>query len=64
MGSADKIIRLIAAVIIAILFFTGVVEGTLGIILLIVAGILVLTSLVGYCGAYTLLGISTCKKKK
>jgi uncharacterized membrane protein YtjA (UPF0391 family) len=63
-GTADKIIRILIAVIIAVLFFTGVVSGTAGIVLLIFAGVLVLTSLVSFCGLYTLFGITTCPKKK
>ena len=64
MGIADRIIRVITAAIIAILFFTGVIEGTLGIVLLVVAGIFVLTSLVGLCPLYLPFGIRTCAVKK
>lgn len=62
-GNTDKIIRFIIAAIIAILFFTNVIQGTLGVILLIFAGILVVTSLISFCGLYTIFGISTCRKK-
>ena len=61
-GTIDKIIRLILAAIIIILFVTHVIAGTFGIILLIVAAILALTSLIGICPLYLLFGISTCKK--
>lgn len=64
MGSADRIIRLIIAAVIAILFFTNVITGTLGIILLILGGVFVLTSLVGFCPLYLPLGINTCAKKE
>ena len=63
MGSADKITRLILAAIVAILYFTNVITGTLGIILLIVAGVFVLTSLISFCPLYTPFGINTCKTK-
>ena len=63
-GTADKLIRLVIAAIIAILFFLEVITGTLGLVLLVVAGILVLTSLISFCGLYTLLGINTCHNKK
>lgn len=63
MGSADKIIRVIVAAIIAILYFTGVIPGTLGIVLLILAGVFVLTSLISFCPLYFPFGISTCKSK-
>lgn len=64
MGSADRIIRLIIAAVIAILFFTNVITGTLGIILLILSSVFVLTSLVGFCPLYTLVGVNTCSKEK
>ncbi len=60
-GSIDKVIRFLVAALIAVLFFTKVITGTIGIILLVFAGILVLTALVGFCGLYSLFGISTCK---
>ncbi|MFD1166808.1 DUF2892 domain-containing protein [Sphingobacterium daejeonense] len=63
MGPQDKTIRIIIALIIAVLFFTKVITGTLAIVLLVVAGIFILTSLIGYCPIYSIFGISTCKKK-
>ncbi|GGE28418.1 YgaP family membrane protein [Sphingobacterium cellulitidis] len=62
MGSQDKLIRIIIAIIIAILYFTNVISGTLAIVLLVVAGIFILTSIIGICPIYSILGISTCKK--
>lgn len=62
-GSVDKIIRLLIAAVIVILFLTKVITGTLGIILLVVAGVMVVTSLVSFCGFYAIFGISTCKAK-
>lgn len=63
MGSADRIIRLLAAVLIAVLFFTGTIGGTLGTILLIVAVVFALTSLVSFCPLYPLMGLNTCKRE-
>jgi hypothetical protein len=62
MGSLDRIIRLAIVVIIAILYFTGVISGTWAIILGILALILLITSLVSTCPLYMLFGISTRKK--
>jgi hypothetical protein len=62
LGSADKIIRLILSGIIAFLYFTGIVGGTVGIVLMIVAGVLTLTTVINFCPLYFLFGISTCKK--
>lgn len=64
MGNADRIIRVIVAVIIAALYFTNVITGTLGIVLLALAGIFVLTSLVSFCPLYAPFGLSTCKVKE
>jgi hypothetical protein len=64
MGNADRIIRIILAAVIAILYFTDVVTGTLGIVLLVLALVFVLTSLVGFCPLYLLFGISTCSSSK
>jgi hypothetical protein len=64
MGLADRIIRIIIAAVIAVLFFTNVISGTLGIILLVLAGVFVLTSMISFCPLYTLVGASTCPKEK
>lgn len=64
MGSADKIIRLLLAAVFAVLYFTGTVTGTVGIILLVLGGVFVLTSLISFCPLYPIFGISTCPAKK
>jgi hypothetical protein len=63
MGSTDKIIRILIAVVIAILYFTGTITGTLGTVLLIVGIIFLLTSFISFCPLYAPFGLSTCKKK-
>lgn len=64
MGSVDKIIRIVVAILFAVLYFTGVVPGTLGIILMVLAVVFVLTSFISFCPLYLPLGINTCKKKE
>jgi len=64
MGSADRIIRVIIAAIVSILYFTGTISGTLGIVLLVLAGIFVLTSVISFCPLYAPFGIKTCKIKE
>jgi hypothetical protein len=61
-GNIDKIIRLSIAAIILVLFLTDVVTGTLGIVLLVLAGVFTLTSLIGFCPSYVPIGATTCKK--
>lgn len=60
MGSTDKTIRIILAVVFAGLFFSGTVTGLFGYILLALGGIFVLTSLFNFCPIYALVGVSTC----
>ncbi len=64
MGTTDKIIRLIVAAIFAALYFTNTVTGTIGIVLLVLAGIFVLTSLISVCPLYSMFGISSCPVEK
>ncbi|MBP6532188.1 MAG: DUF2892 domain-containing protein [Bacteroidia bacterium] len=61
MGSTDKIIRTIIALVIAGLYFGNVITGTLGIVLLIFAVVFLLTSLISFCPLYTIIGVNTCK---
>lgn len=62
MGSADRVIRVLIALVIAGLYFSKIISGTVAIVLLVVAGIFLLTSLIGSCPLYSVLGIRTCKK--
>jgi hypothetical protein len=64
MGTIDKVIRILIAVVIVILFFTHVISGTLGIILMVLAAIFVLTSFISFCPLYLPFGLSTNKKKE
>ncbi len=64
MGKLDKTLRIAVAVIIAILYFTNVINGTLAIVLGIFAIIFLLTSLVGTCPLYIPLNINTNKEEK
>lgn len=64
MGTADRIIRIIVAVVIIGLYVNGNVSGTVGIILLLLSGVFVLTSFLSFCPLYKPLGISTCKSAK
>lgn len=62
MGTADRIIRVIIAAVMAILYFTGVVPGALGILLMVLAVVFVVTSLISFCPLYLPLGLSTRKQ--
>lgn len=62
MGLIDRILRVIIAAVIGYLYYSGVISGTLGIVLLVFAGVFVLTSLVSFCPLYPIFGISTKSK--
>jgi hypothetical protein len=64
MSSADRIIRLIISAIMVILYFTNVVSGTVGVIMLVLAAVFTLTSIISFCPLYSIFGISTCPVKK
>ncbi len=63
MGTADRIIRVILAVVMAVLYYQGIVTGTLGIVLLVAAAVFALTSLVSFCPLYPIFGLSTKSKE-
>ena len=64
MGSADRIIRSLLATTAIILYVTGIITGPLGIGLMVLSGVLLLTSLVSFCPLYTLIGLNTCPAKR
>lgn len=63
MGTVDKVIRILVALVLAGLYLANVVTGTLGIILLVVAVVFVLTSFISFCPLYVPFGINTGAKK-
>ncbi len=64
MGNTDRIIRILLAVVFAVLYFTNTVTGTFGIVLLVLGAVFLLTSLISFCPLYPLVGINTCPAKK
>jgi hypothetical protein len=64
MGTVDKVIRILIALVLIVLYFVNVISGTLAIILLILSGIFILTSVVGSCPLYLPFGLNTDKKKE
>jgi hypothetical protein len=63
MGTIDKTIRILVAVVVVVLYFTHVISGVLAIILLALSAIFVVTSLISFCPLYLPLGLSTRKKE-
>ncbi len=64
MGGADRIIRIIIAVVVGILFWQGIIAGTLAYVLLAFAAIFLITSFISFCPLYRLFGVNTCPKKQ
>jgi hypothetical protein len=61
-GTIDKVVRILIAVVVFVLYLTNVISGTLSIVLLAFSGILILTSLFSVCPLYRPFGLSTRKK--
>jgi hypothetical protein len=64
MGGADRIIRFVVAAVIGLLYWQGIIEGTLAYVLMAVAVIFVLTSFVSFCPLYRIVNLNTCKVKQ
>lgn len=64
MGNIDRIIRVLAALVVIALIGTKVLTGTLAIVFGVLAGVFMLTSFVSFCPLYTLVGINTCEVKE
>lgn len=63
-GTVDKVIRILIAIVIGVLYFTNIISGTLAIVLGGLAVVFVLTSFIGSCPLYLPFGINTSKKKR
>lgn len=62
MGSADKFIRILLAIIVGVLYYTNIINGTLAIVLGALAIVFLLTSFISFCPLYLPFGIKTNKK--
>jgi hypothetical protein len=61
MGVFDRVFRILIAVAILILYFTHIISGTVAVVLLVVTGIFILTSVIGFCPLYRTFGLHTNK---
>ena len=62
MGNADRVIRILIALAIGALYYFNVISGTLGLVLVVLAGVFLLTSLAGFCPLYRRVGVNTCPR--
>ena len=63
-GTADRMIRLVLGAVLVVLYFTETLTGTLALVLLVLGVVFVITSIVGFCPLYSLVGLNTCPTKK
>ena len=61
MSNTDRIVRVVIAALFAYLYFAGIVTGGLGIVLVVLGGVFVLTSVVSFCPIYAMFKLSTFK---
>jgi len=61
-GKFDRIARVVVAIVLAALVYNGTLEGGLATGGYIVAAVLLITSVIGFCPAYRLMGMNTCGK--
>ncbi|MBL4708968.1 MAG: DUF2892 domain-containing protein [Flavobacteriales bacterium] len=64
MGNIDRLVRFLIAIIMGLLYYQGIIEGTVAIILGLISLIFIVTSFVNFCPIYTLTGLNTCSVKK
>jgi Protein of unknown function (DUF2892) len=64
MGLADRIIRVIIAAILGVLYFTGIITGDLGIVIFLLAIMFAATSLIAFCPMYVIFKLDTVRKKE
>jgi len=64
MGNADRMIRVLLAIIFSALYFTGIVTGLLGLTLVVLSAVFLLTSIFSFCPLYALVGLNSCPAVK
>jgi Protein of unknown function (DUF2892) len=62
MGNLDRSLRILVAVVIAILYAANIITGVLAVVLVVVAVAFVITSLIGFCPLYLPFGLSTKRR--
>ncbi len=66
-GGADRAARVVLGIVVLVVAFVvldAMAGAIFGIVVAVVGAIMVLTGLCGFCPAYKLVGLSTCKKKE
>ncbi|HEU0292158.1 MAG TPA: DUF2892 domain-containing protein [Anaerolineales bacterium] len=61
LSTLDRVVRVVVAALFAYLYFTGIVTGVFGVVLLVLGAVFVLTAIVGFCPLYAMFRFSTLK---
>jgi hypothetical protein len=61
MSNIDRIVRVVIAALFAYLYFSGIVTGPLGIVLMVLGGVFLLTAIIAFCPLYAPFKFSTFK---
>ncbi|MCS4087825.1 hypothetical protein GGQ10_002663 [Salinibacter ruber] len=64
MGSLDRILRTVAALVVGVLYATGTLGGTTALVLGVGAVAFLLTSFVGTCPVYLPMGFPTRREQR
>ena len=59
MGTGDRVVRIVVAIVLAVLVYAGTLEGTAAIIAGAAAAYLAITAIIRSCLAYKLAGVDT-----
>lgn len=60
-GTIDKVVRILIALVVIGLYFMHIITGALAIVLLVLGAIFIVTGLLNFCVLYVLFGINTSK---
>ena len=63
MGTIDKAVRILLALVIGALYGANIISGGVAIVLLVIASVCIVTSFISFCPLYIPFGINTAKKK-
>ncbi|WP_299763147.1 DUF2892 domain-containing protein [uncultured Dokdonia sp.] len=62
MGATDRVVRILIAAVVGILYWQNIISGTLAYVLLAASAIFLLTSFISFCPLYALVGLKTTKE--
>lgn len=64
LGNVDRIVRSLFAIVVSLLYINQIIAGVLADVLMVISGLLLITSLLRFCPSYITLRINTCKQNQ